>query len=155
MKKILLFIFTLICVQALAQRKETDPYNSKAISWGPELILPSKTDFKYGVGAQGKIEWPLTDLVSLNLSAGYGRMYYKVNYNEFGTVGPYTDVLLKVGARFFLDPDLYCDVDAGITAGLDYDKKKTQAIDLGLGYLFPLTNHTGLDVGFRFEDWGK
>jgi hypothetical protein len=155
MKKLLLVLFTLIYIQANAQRKETDPYSSKAISLGGEFLIPGKSDFKIGGGISGRAEYPITDLVSLGLVAGYDRLYYKQSVNENGSLGPNVIVPIKATAVFFLDPDLYCNVDAGSAIGINYDKRKTLALAFGVGYIVPVRHHQGVDVSFRFDDWGK
>jgi hypothetical protein len=157
MKKLLPFIFTLVCLNAIAQRKETDPYSSKAISFGPELLIPGKSDYKYGVGASARAEYPVTDLISVGFNAGYDRLYYKTDYNETGKLGPLVVVPVKLSGVFFLDPDLYCDVAAGAAIGTNYDKRNTLALSFGVGYVVPIHNNTnrGIDVNVRFDDWGK
>lgn len=155
MKKLLPFVFTLICLQVFAQRKETDPYNNKAISFGPEWLIPGGSDFKIGVGASGKVEYPVTDIISVGVTAGYNRLYYKQANNDSGPLGPYSVIPVKGDAIFFLDPDIYCDLSAGAAIGVNYDKRKTLAVGFGVGYVIPVFNHQGVDVSFRFEDWGK
>jgi len=155
MKKLLPLLFIIVSLNAFAQRHAEDPYTSKALSFGPELLVPGKTDFKYGFGASAQVEYPFTDLVSFIGSAGYSRLYYKAAQNPDGLLGAYTVVPVKAGAKFFLDPDLHCDVEAGAAIGTNYDKKKSLAVAFSVGYVVPLTGNRGLDVSIRFDDWGK
>jgi len=148
----------MITANALAQqaRRPEDPYTLKAISIGPEFSMPAKTDFKYGVGASGQVEYPFTDLVSFTGSIAYTRYYYKVSSNEFGAVGPSIVIPVKVGAKFFLDPDIHCDIETGVALETNYTKRKSFAVSFLIGYTIPLEkNPGGVDIGLKFEDWGK
>lgn len=155
MKKLLPFVFTLVCLHAVAQRKETDPYSSKAISFGPELLIPGKSDYKIGAGVSGRIEYPVTDLISAGFSAGYDRLYFKEDQTEAGPLGPMVIVPVKASGVAFLSPDLYSEFAIGAAIGTNYDKRNTLALSFGLGYVVPVRNHQGLDVNIRFDDWGK
>ena len=155
MKKLLPLLFTLVCLNAFAQRNPEDPYTSKAISFGPELLLPGKTAYNYGVGASLKVEYPFSDLISFTGAVRYAQLHYTVSEDIFGKFQDYKAIPVLVGAKFFLDPDLYADVEAGAAFGINYDKQKSLALSFTLGYIFPIKNSTGLDVGVRFDDWGR
>jgi hypothetical protein len=156
MKKLILLIFTIVSVQALAQRKEEDPYTSRTVSIGPEILVPGQTDFKYGISAKLRVEYPFTDLVSFIGSVSYTRLYYKnAIINEKGPLGAYTAEPIKAGARFFLTPDLYTDIEFGAAIGNNYDKINSLALAFNIGYVIPVNKSTGVDASVGFEDWGK
>ncbi|WP_374948346.1 transporter [Mucilaginibacter sp.] len=153
MKKLVLLALVLCSLNVFAQRDETDAFGSKAISFGPELNITTKGIYKTGYGVSGRIEWPLGDEFAIDGTAGYNRFFFK-NADQF-TQGANVFVPVKAGVTFFWDSNIYANGHAGTVQQLNYEKQSSFAYDFGVGYLLPIKGNNGLDLGFRYERWGK
>ncbi|RWY53935.1 hypothetical protein [Mucilaginibacter gilvus] len=155
MKKLLTLIFTIACLYAKAQTTEGESYSSKALTIGPEFNATVKSIYKYGYGAAAKVEWPITSEAEVTLSAAYNRYFYKNSDGYSSAWPPAVFIPVKLGSRFFFVDKVYGDLDLGASIGTNYDKQAAFIYEFGVGYILPAGKHSGLDVGIRYERWGK
>ncbi|MBD1394199.1 hypothetical protein [Mucilaginibacter glaciei] len=157
MKKLLLFLFVLLSLHTFAQhkREDTDPYGTKALSFGPEVNIPNSSIFKVGYGVSGKAVWPVGDYFGVNATASYNRFFLKDRYLTPFNTGANVFVPVKVGMTFFWDEHIYANGNVGAVKQLNYSKETNVAYDFGFGYLLPIKGRSNLDIGFRYERWAK
>lgn len=156
MKKLLLLLLVLTSASAFAQhRLDTDPYGTNGISFGPEINIPNSSDFKVGYGVSGKIEKPFGDYFAVNGTAGYNRFFFKDHLLTPFNQGANVFVPVKVGMTFYWDENLYADGNVGVVKQLNYNKNLNLAYSFGVGYLIHISARNAVDVGFRYERWGK
>ena len=150
MKRLLPLLFTVIMVNAYAQTTPT-----KAFSAGLELGIPTTSVYTVGFGGSGKAEVPLFNALSLSVTAGYTSFYYKsAPIGSAGSPDPAGFVPLKAGAKFFFGPGVYAEGELGTVLQTNYGKDSMFAYSIGPGLIFPTGNHTGIEVSFRYENWG-
>lgn len=151
-KYCLLFCLIYFALPALAQTR-----NTKAISIGAELDLPQRSRYNIGYGAWAKFELPVTQTVSLALTAGFNQYHTKTIFNNIGGNND-TYVPLKAGVKYYFDPRFYTEGELGTV--LDHNNGSSQNLftySLGTGILIPLKNSTQnmIDIGVRYEDWSQ
>ena len=154
MRKYWLLLISVIAFTGLkAQERST-----KALSIGPELNLLQRSAFNVGYGVSAKFELPITNTLSLALSAGINQFHRKSFLIGSASHGNDTFIPLKAGIRYYFDPRFYTEGELGIV--IDHNNGYNQnlfAYAVGTGILLPLkqSNKNMIDVGLRFEDWAK
>jgi hypothetical protein len=150
MKKALTVLFLITGMLAHAQ---TIP--KKTFSAGLELGAPTNSIYNIGFGGSGKVEIPLIAPLSLSITAGYTSFYYKSSLVGNNTSQPAAGfVPLKAGAKFYFGPGIYMEAEGGTAIETNYSKEKLFAYAVGPGFIIPTGKHTGIDLGFRYENWG-
>jgi hypothetical protein len=150
MKKVLTALFLMAGMLAHAQTTPT-----KTFSAGLELGAPTNSIYNIGFGGSGKVEIPLIAPLSLSITAGYTSFYYKSSLVGNNTSQPAAGfVPLKAGAKFYFGPGIYMEAEGGTAIETNYSKEKLFAYAVGPGFIIPTGKHTGIDLGFRYENWG-
>ena len=151
MKKLILIALIFCCIQVHAQSDNIYTYTTKAISIGPELSVPfTNSNYKIGFGGSVKGEWPISEEVAFIGSGGVTKLYYKD-----AIIKDATDLFVpvKAGARYFFAPEFYTNLELGVSFGPSH--YNTFAYGFGLGYLYRIKKHQGIDFGVQGERWGK
>ena len=150
MKKVLTALFLIAGMLAHAQTAPT-----KTFSAGLELGAPTNSIYNIGFGGSGKVEIPIIAPLSLSVTAGYISFYYKSSLVGSNTSqSPAGFVPLKAGAKFYVGPGIYIEAEGGTAIETNYGKDKLFAYSVGPGFIIPTGKHTGVDLGFRYENWG-
>ncbi|MBS1502547.1 MAG: hypothetical protein JST32_10825 [Bacteroidetes bacterium] len=146
---ILAFILSAVLVKA------QDPAATKtAFSAGFELALPSGGVFSIGTGASAKLEIPLVQPLCLSLTAGITPMFYKSNlFGNSHTPGAAVFAPIKAGLKYYFAKSVYAEGEAGTAIETNYGKGSVFAFSIGPGFIAPINDKTGVDIGFRYEDW--
>jgi hypothetical protein len=150
MKRVFTALFLITGMLAHAQTAPT-----KTFSVGLELGAPTNSIYNIGFGGSGKVEIPLIAPLSLSITAGYTSFYYKSSLVGSNTSQPPAGfVPLKAGAKFYFGPGIYMEAEGGTAIETNYSKDKLFAYAVGPGFIIPTGKHTGIDLGFRYENWG-
>lgn len=147
------FLTAFFLMAGMLARAQTVP--TKTFSVGLELGAPTNSIYNIGFGGSGKAEIPIVAPLSLSVTAGYTSFYYKsalVGSNISQT--PAGFVPLKAGAKFYFGPGIYMEAEGGTVIETNYSKDKLFAYAVGPGFIIPTGKHTGVDLGFRYENWG-
>jgi hypothetical protein len=151
MKRLLPLLFTLFVLHTRAQ---TVPV--KAFSVGLELGVPANSVFNVGFGGSGKAEVPLVSALSFTVTAGYTSMYYKsALIGSATTQTPVGYIPLKAGVKYYFSPGFYAEGEAGNAFQTNYTKENLFIIAVGPGFIASTGEHSGIDIGFRYENWGS
>lgn len=157
MKRLLFIAFAFLSAYAHGQDSFAPMQaNNKALSVGLEGLVASKSAFfTYGFGASVKGELPLGESFSLSATGGLNKFNVKAAYKSpTGSTPLVTFIPIKVGAKYFIGGLVYTEGELGATIETNYEKKKYFNLTAGIGYIIPLTPHTGIDLSLRYEDWG-
>lgn len=150
MKKLLPLLLMIFAINAYAQTEPT-----KTFSAGLELGVPTNSIYNIGFGGSGKIEIPIVTPLTLSVTAGYTSFYYKNSLVGSNTSQPAAGfVPLKAGAKFYFGPGIYMEAEGGTVIETNYSKDQLFAYAVGPGFIIPTGKHTGVDLGFRYENWG-
>ncbi|MBK0378386.1 hypothetical protein [Mucilaginibacter segetis] len=151
MKKFILLAFLFASFIAKAQVAP-----QKAFSVGLDLGFPSNSIYNVAFGGYGKAEVPIANSLSLSVTAGYTSVYFKSSLiGSSSSQDPIGIVPLKAGAKYFFSPGFYAEGELGTAIETNYDKDKLFAYSIGPGFIIPTGKHTGVDFGFRYENWGS
>jgi len=150
MKRILFALLIFTGAMAHAQTKAT-----KAFGVGLELGAPTNSIYTIGFGGSGKAEVPLADALSFTVTAGYTSFYYKSALIGSSTSpDPAGYLPLKGGIKYFFSEGVYAEGEAGNVFETNYGKGNMFVFAIGPGFTIPTGKHAGVDVGFRYENWG-
>ncbi|HVW14539.1 MAG TPA: hypothetical protein VHB54_11965 [Mucilaginibacter sp.] len=148
-----LLILTFILSAALAKAQGTTETKT-AFSAGFELAIPSGGVFSVGTGGSAKLEIPVVRPLSLSVTAGITPMFYKNNlFSNSRTPGAAVFVPLKAGLKYYFARGVYAEGEAGTAIETNYGKGSVFAFSIGPGFIAPISDKTGVDIGFRYEDW--
>ena len=151
MKKLVILLLLFSFFKASAQTTIT-----KAFSAGFELGIPANGVFNIGTAASAKFELPIASPVSLSLTGGITSMFYKSNlFNSSRTPGAVLFIPLKAGVRYFFNRGVYAEGEAGTAIETNYSKQSVFAFSIGPGFIAPIGEKNGIDIGFRYEDWAN
>ena len=88
-------------------------------------------------------------------------MFHKSNlFNSSRTPGAAVFVPLKAGLKYYFNKSVYAEGEAGTAIETnaietDYTKKNSFAFSIGLGFIVPVGEKNGVDIGFRYENWSN
>ncbi|TSD66057.1 porin family protein [Inquilinus sp. KBS0705] len=128
----------------------------KAFGVGLELGAPSNSIYTIGFGGSGKAEMPLSSSISLTFTAGYTSFYYKntlIGSASKQTPGGF--IPLKAGLKYFFSQGVYVEAEGGDVIETNYDKHNLFTYAVGPGFVIPAGKNAGIDLGFRYESWGR
>lgn len=151
MKKLLLLFLPFFYIGANAQT-----FNTKAFSVGLEVGIPSQSVYNVGLGGSGKAEVPVASNVSLSFTAGYTSFYYKkslIGSSVTPDAGRFFP--LKAGVKYYFSEGFYAEGEAGSVIETNYNKDNLFAFSIGPGFVIATGKHTGVDMGFRYENWSR
>ncbi|PTR00887.1 hypothetical protein C8P68_101116 [Mucilaginibacter yixingensis] len=159
MKKyfLLAMLFCGFCRMACAQ---DDHQNHTALSAGPEISFPSRSQFNFGYGGSLKFETPVAQNVGLSLTGAYTEMIYKGVAFAGGTKpSPAGFVPLKAGVVYYaggarLEGEVGSVLEQQEINGV---KQNLFTFSLGPSFLIPLADSKQqfINVGLRYESWSK
>ncbi|RFZ82080.1 hypothetical protein DYU05_15735 [Mucilaginibacter terrenus] len=151
MKYCLPLILIFFSVTAFGQK-----VTSNAFGIGLDLGFPTNSIYNIGFGGSGKAEVPISQSISLTVTAGYTSFYYKsALIGSTRSQDPSGYIPLKAGAKYYLSEGFYLEGEAGTAIETNYNKDKLFAFSVGPGFLFSTGKHTGFDVGLKYENWGS
>ena len=152
MKKYLFILIAFCFLKTHAQTTEI----TKAISTGFELAIPSNGPYSIGIGASLKGELPVIAPVSLTVTGGFTTLFYKSNlFGSTETHGAAAFVPLKAGLKYYFNKGVYAEGEGGTAIETNYAKQNLFAFSAGLGFIAPLGDKNGVDIGFRYENWAN
>lgn len=158
MKKLLLLIAAVGTITIAAAQSRSVDLPRAAFSIGPELNIPQHSGYTIGYGALGKVEMRVIKAFSLSLTGGYTQMHYRQAYaTAFGTQANDTYVPLKAGIKYYPDPKIYFEGEAGAILDKNEGQKNLAAYSFGTGFIIPFQpeSHQAVDVGLRYESWSR
>jgi hypothetical protein len=127
---------------------------SNAFSAGLELGITSNSVYAIGLGASAKGEFPVSNRVCLTVTAGYSTFFYKSNlFASSRTLSPAYFIPLKAGIKYYPNPNVYIEGELGTAIETNYLKQDLFAFSIGPGFVVPINNNRGIDIGFRYEGW--
>jgi hypothetical protein len=127
----------------------------KAFGVGLELGIPSNSVYTVGFGGSGKAEVPVAGPLSITVTAGYTSLYFKTSL--IGGAGKQSAAgfaPVKAGIKYFFSRGVYAEGEAGNVFETNYRKDNLFVFALGPGFAVPSGEHSSIDVGFRYENWG-
>ncbi|HWB62275.1 MAG TPA: hypothetical protein VG603_02105 [Chitinophagales bacterium] len=152
MKKLLPLLLIFFGYTAMAQGPVQ---TTNAISAGFELAIPSGGVFSIGTGASLKAEFPFAaPMLSISVTGGVTPMFYRGNlFGNAKTPGAALFVPLKAGLKYFFARGVYAEGEAGAALEANYNHATPFAFSIGPGFVISSNDKSGVDIGFRYEDW--
>lgn len=152
MKKLILLLLVFCSFKLSAQTTPT----IKAFSAGFELAAPSGSAYNIGFGASAKLEIPIVSPLSLTVTGGFTTLFYKSNIlQSSGTPGAAGFLPLKAGVKYYASQNFYFEGEAGTAIETNYSKQSSFAFSLGPGFIIPVNDKQGVDIGLRYENWSN
>ncbi|MBB5397567.1 outer membrane beta-barrel protein [Mucilaginibacter sp. AK015] len=150
MKKLLSTLLILFSCSAYAQTPV------RAFGAGLELGVPANSVFAIGFGGSGKAEVPLVSALSLSVTGGFTSFHYKSALIGSSTTQPAVNYIpVKAGVKYYFSPGFYAEGEAGNAFQTNYTKENLFIIAVGPGFIVSTGEHSGIDFGFRYENWGS
>ncbi len=106
-------------------------------------ITNNKSTFGYGLGIDLRLQWDLSNYVSVMGTGGYTRLYGK------NLAADYDFVPAKGGVKVFPIENIYGLGEIGAGFGIHSSSKTALVWSAGIGYDFK----SGLDLGIRYESY--
>jgi len=151
MRRIIAIVLLFYAANASAQYSASTP---TAFSAGLELGIPTNSIYSIGLGASGKVEIPASKQVFIAVTAGFTTFFYKSNlYRSSLTPSPAGFVPLKAGAKYYFNQGVYVEGELGTAIETNYLKHDLFAFSIGPGFIVPINDKHGVDVGLRYENW--
>ncbi len=130
------------------------------LSVGAEFAFPmgDYADFAdFGFGGSLQYQHPVAANLLLTGSAGYTSFQGKDI--EVGDVtlegGSMGYVPVKVGARYYFGENFFAGAEAGAAFATEDGDKTRFAFAPGIGVDFPVSDKSSIELGARYENWGK
>lgn len=152
----LLFLLTIV----IAAKAQDDSENHIALSAGPEIGFPSRTQFSFAYGGSLKFEVPVISNFGFSLSGGYSQLVYKgVAFGDMPKPSPVSFIPIKAGVIYYAGParlegELGSVLEPQAVNGV---KQNLFAYSLGPSFLIPLgdSKNQHINLGVRYESWSK
>ena len=106
-------------------------------------ITSESSPFDYGLGADLRLQWDLSNYVSVLGTGGYTRLFGKENNAD------YDFIPAKGGVKVFPIGNMYALGEIGAAFAIKEGSKTALIWSGGVGYEFK----NGLDLGFRYESY--
>jgi hypothetical protein len=153
MKRIILILLIFYSFHASAQNNLP---LSKAFSPGFELGIPSNSIYNVGLGLSGKVEFPVSNRVCISATVGYSSFFYKSNlFKSSLTPSAASFAPLKAGVKYYFNQGVYVEGELGTAIETNYLKQDLFAFSIGPGFILPINDKRGIDIGFRYENWSN
>ncbi|QXV65191.1 hypothetical protein INP83_19255 [Mucilaginibacter sp. 21P] len=128
-------------------RAQSVPKSTFKLDVGTETMLALGTknrDNKLGYGGTLRLNYGLTDKLTLTLTSGY------YNYLKTGPLKTFNDnfqvIPVKAGLKYFFAPQFYINGEGGIAFTRTYQNQINSVATGGIGWVYK-----GLDIGARYE----
>lgn len=137
-----LIFATFLGTNAIAQEKNSTDVLRFGI--GLEAGMPTQDGSNFELGATARMQYDLSNNVSLMLTPGYYHFFAKDGYgSDLGMVP------VKAGFKAFFATNYYFSGEAGAGFEINHAKNTKLILAPGIGY----ANDKGLDLGLRYENF--
>lgn len=129
--------------------------NGPKLGIGAEFAFPMGNYgdlYKMGYGGSLNYQHPVAPNLNLTVSAGYLGFKTKDFLGFSGTSGY---IPVKVGARYFVAENFYLNGEIGAAFDASKGDGTSFIYSPGAGVEFPVADKSSIDLGVRYEGWGK
>lgn len=166
MKKLLLYLFILFVAKSANAQYRVENDNKKvSISAGLELGIPGNTSLAISYGASAKAEVRLIKQLSATLTGGYNVYNYKdvnVYYTGSQVISSSQSFIqhpslipVKAGLRYYPGSMFYAEGEYGTAFKMNDTSGNLSVYSIGFGFEVPVSQHSDVDIGFRYEKYSE